>query len=424
MTSRLEVYEGLAVDLAALMARATPRGLRPIVPQPQNTQSWFVNQWGDVTLPAVTDETTLGLAAAWRSVNMIAGGVAAMAPPRVLAEDETTELERRPIAWRPSSLYSSTEFWSMAVAHCLTSGNFVGILADFSPDDGWPRQVIPVHTRNVSGYFDVSTGLPVYEVGGVKLSWADVVHVRWLPQPGQVMGIGVVDAFRRALGGALDQQNYAAATYRTGAIPSGIIKVHLPQADKTQTDAIKEQWVDAIGGGQRAPAVLPELFDFTPIAWSPEDVQFLEARKFSVGEVAMMFGLDPSDLGATFGAAGQLTYANLSQRLAARVVETYGPWLARFEEAWSDLVPGGNVVRFRRERYTHASRRELFEEQQIGITAGVLTKDEARAELNRPPLPEPTPPPALPAPDPASVRLPAPGGPAGGPPDDQEDDGE
>jgi hypothetical protein len=116
--------------------------------------------------------------------------------------------------------------------------------------------------------------------------------------------------------------------------------------------------------------------------------------------VALMFGLDPGDLGASIGGSGTLTYANLTDRLTGRVVEAYGPHAARFEDAWSDLLPGGNLARFRRANLTHASRKALFEEQAIGIASGVLTVDEARAEHNLAPLPEPDPPPAPPPDDP------------------------
>lgn len=383
----------LAVDLAwdhvVPAARARPRGLRPPEPVPLAAQTMFWPGWGPSPMPNVTESAVLGLPAAWRAVNLIANGVAAMAPPRVLRPDGVTDAgDTFPIVDRPNAMLTVTEFWHMAAAHALTTGNFVGILADPDPVTGFPRQAVPVNSRLVSCMYD-RDGFPDYMIGGRHYSADEVVHVRALVSPGDPWGVGPVTAFRRALGGHLNQQLYSAETYRTGAVPPGVIKVAKPEISPEQAKDVQDQWIDAHGDGQRRPAVLPELFDFQPIAWSPEDAQFLEARQFSVAEAAFMFGLDPSDLSASVGGPS-LTYANISQRITHRVVEAYGPWVARFEDAWSDLVPGGNLVRFRRENLTHASRSDLFAEQAAGIAAGVLTVDEARAELNKPPIPAPS----------------------------------
>jgi HK97 family phage portal protein len=348
--------------------------------------------------PYVTESQVLGLPAAGRAVRLIANAVAQMAPARTLEADGVTPLEPVPsVVARPNATYGVTEWWRMVVAHYLTTGNFVGLLADADPVSGWPRQVVPVNSALVSCRYSPD-GRVSYDVGDLKgLTQDDVVHVRAFTVPGNPWGIGVVDAYRRSLGLAFDQRDMAAGQYQGAGIPAGILKPGLTDFSTTQATDVQDTWVARFAGGNRRPAVLPDDWEFQPIAWSPEAMEFLSSRAFTVAEVALMFDLDPSDLGSSFGGgSSQLTYANLTQRQTARLTSSVGPHLATFEDAWSDLVPGGNLVRFRRENYTHASRADLFAEQAVGIASGVLLVDEARAELNMPPLPEPPPPPEPP----------------------------
>lgn len=373
----LATMEHLATDLA----RAVPRGIRPLEPQPVATQAMWFTGWGSPTEPVVSSERVLGLPGAWRAVNMIANGVAAMAPPRAVMADRVTPIAVPSVAARPNALYGTTEYFHMAVAQAVVTGNFVGVLADFDVD-GYARQVVPVPTRMVNAYY--RDGIPVYEIGDRELGPWDVVHVRWLNIPGQVLGVGPVTAHRNALGVSLAQQSNALNLWQRNGVPPGILKVHRPKVSSESAREAREEWLEARSEG--GPAVYGDEFDFEALAWSPEDSQFLESRQFSVAEIALIFGLDPSDLGASLGAGGALTYANLSTRLSARVVETLGPWLGRFEDAWSDLLPGGSLIRFTRETYAHASRRELLEELGAAIASGILTPDEARSELNLAPL--------------------------------------
>lgn len=365
-----------------------PRGTRPILKQyPESQVSWYSNAWGDVALPGVTETIVLGLSAAWRAVNLISNGVAAMAPPRMVAADGITPMPTPLVVARPNASMGITDFWHSAVAVAIMKGNFVGILADYDTA-GWPRQIVPVHPDLVKTY--VVDGYCYYSIGDHVYSADEVVHVRGYTVVGNPWGVGVVDNFRRSLGAQLDQQSLASATYKTGAVPSGVISVHRPEVTDEQATSVKAQWVEAHGSGQRAPAVLSEMFSFEAISWSPEDAQFLQSRQFSVAEIAFMFGLSPSDLDATVGGSS-ITYQNIQDQFAHRVTETLGPWTARFEDAWSDIVPGGNLVRFNRSNLLHANERATFESNAIGISSGQITVDEARAMLNRSPISAPSP---------------------------------
>src|SRR5207245_519817 len=115
-----------------------------------------------------------------------------------------------------------------------------------------------------------------------------------------------------------------------------------------QATAVQAQWLTNHSGG-RVPAVMPNTMTFEALSWSPEDLQFLQARGFTIGEIAHMFNLDPTDLGQALAGAS-MTYANIEQRQQQRVVDSYGPWMRRFEDEWTDLAPGGNIARLEPQR--------------------------------------------------------------------------
>jgi HK97 family phage portal protein len=368
------------------LKRARPRGLRPSLPAAtHSTLLNAPNQFGTTALPYVFEGQALGLPAAFRAVNLIANGVASMAPMELWSPDGVTKLATPPVVGRPLATMTTFDFWHMAVAAALMRGNFLGIQADLGPS-GFPNQIVPVHPDFAYAYIDAA-GYTVYNVTGVLYSADQVVHVRAFTTIGAPWGIGVVENFRRALGQQLDQQNLVASTYKTGSVPTVVIELDRPEVDKIQATATQDQWIESHGNGQRKPAVIPNTMKVTPLSFSPEDSQFLEARQMSVAEVAFMFNLDPSDLGASVGGAS-LTYANLEQRQQQRVTDAYGPMMLRFEQAWSDLTPGGNAAKFCPEGLLRTDSKTRAEVHQLNIATGVELVDEARIAEGRPALTE------------------------------------
>lgn len=395
-----------------MRAQAKPRGLRDEQPVPYGNFVMGNRVFGNIAPAHVSDAMVLGLPAASRAVNLIANGVASMAPLKVLADDGVTPITPTPtIARRPNATMSPFTFWHSAVATALMRGNFVGLYADFDVN-GYPRQVVPLPPQLVLCRYN-GDGFLEYNFMGKRYTQLDLVHVPGMVLPGNPWGVGVVENFRRSLGAALEQQYMAADVYSRGAVPTGVLEVPLPNPDPTTVRETKEQWIEQQGHGQAAPAVLPQGWKYEKIAWSPEDLQFLESRQFMVAEVAFMFGLDPTDLSATLaGAASSLTYANVEQRIVERIGEAYGPWMLRFEQAWDDMVPGAQSCKFVPSQLMRTDSKTQSEVDKSDIESGVKTKDEARKDRGLPALTaaqkaESAPPPVVPAVDNTAGAAPA-----------------
>lgn len=376
------------------LIRARREGRRPIPPAatPGASVMQTAGQWGDITLPLPASASVMGLPAANRAVQLISNAVATMSPMQALGADGFILDDTPPVLVRPNAGFTCFDFFQMATEMAVMRGNFLALWStDREPTEGLPNQVVPVPTGTWFAYID-GAGYTVYSVAGYPLlSREEVVHVRANAQPNSPMGIGVVERFRRALGHALDQQNFAADTYRSGSVPAGVIKLDRPEIDVAQADLVQAQWLTNHAGG-RAPAVLPNTMTYEPIQWTPEDMQFLESRQFTVGEVALMFNLDPTDLGASLSSSSSMTYANIEQRQTARITDSYGPWMRRFEEEFSDLLPGGATAKLVPANLLRTDSKTKAEVDGLELSSKTRTVDEVRARDGLRPLdkePEP-----------------------------------
>jgi len=372
----------------------------------------------------VTPTSTLGLPAAWRAVNLIAGTVCQL--PLQDRQDDGGIWPERPVLTDPWPVMGYAEWITYQTHALIMLGDAMAIPADIDPD-GFARQLVPVDPRNVVVRVD-EAGRVAYDLylpdGIITLGRSDVWHAKGLVLTSDgLRGVGVVSAMRGALRNNLELQRYGAGVFSAG-VPSGIVKVHVREVSEDQAKGVKADWMTAFR--DRVPAVLSELMDFQPIAWSPEDAQFLEAARFSVAEVAFMFNLDPTDLDTSLGSS--MTYANREQRAYERLLTSIGPLLVRLEQAYRFVTPRGHRAQFDRSvvLWSDAATRAAVETQELAN--GAVTLNEVRTAagrerygswadepFGRPPTPEPPPPPppdplALP---PGSEPAPAPLPPGG-----------
>lgn len=335
----------------------------------------------------VSESTLRGLPAAEWAVQRIANAVATMSPLDVFEEDEVTKVTPcPPIAKRPNRAQTTFRFWHDLVTTVQRRGNWVGIIA--FDGMGIPEQVVPVNPDYVTCYID-DAGYTVFEILGTVFSSEEVVHV---PGPHRVVGdpwaLSPVQAFRTALSEASAMQTYGESSFRTGSVPSVVIQLDRAEVPESIAKQTKANWISTYGG-VRTPAVISKALSVTPITWSPEDAEFIEAKKLTIAESAMIFGFSPEDLGVSLG--NSMTYANVTDRAISRIVEVYQPQMRMVEEIWSDLIPGEQLCRFDPERTLRMSPMERAKLQQVRIASGVTSADEERALEGKPPLPKPEP---------------------------------
>lgn len=353
-------------------------------------------------------------------------------------DGELTKIPTPPLLEQPAPPEMRVSTFSSWALDLLMDGNAFGIIADRDAD-GNVTAVAPVPAQYVGVRLD--EGQVVYQVGAspfnqyhveAKTYYQDeVIHIKGWSPPGSLRGYGALEAHLNGIG-SLDLASELARQARSvsqNGVPTGIVKVTNPDATKDDLLAAKAGWLNA--QRDRTVAVLNASTDFTPLSWNPEQMQLIEARKYSLHEVALIFGVPLYFLGA---ATESRTYANVEQEGLNLLKYSLNGHLARFEQTLSAQFVPGTCVKANIDALLRTDTLTRYQAHAAGVNAGFLSPNEARLIENLPPVdgldkgwqesifkspPAPQPPPvpgANPADtaNPAQSGHPANGGPANG----------
>ena len=178
-------------------------------------------------------------------------------------------------------------------------------------------------------YYEYQTSWeePAGEYKTIRLTPNDVLHVLGLGFDGLV-GYSPIAMAKNAIGLAQATEDYGASFFANGAAPGGVLEHPGTIKDPSR---VRESWQQTFGGpgnGNKV-AVLEEGMKYTPISVSPEQAQFLETRKFQVGEIARIFRIPPHMIGDL----EKSSFSNIEQQSLEFVKYTLDPWVIRWEQA-------------------------------------------------------------------------------------------
>lgn len=335
----------------------------------------------------------MSLPGAWRAATLVSdllGGV----PWYAYRERAGLPVEQitptPPLLLQPAPPDTRMTTLSSMVLDLIWHGNAVAIIAERNKD-GWPTALLPcpaeyVHARRVH-QSDTQINLPVgeivYFIGQDTYTADDVIHVKGPCRPGGLRGMGLIE---NHLGGTVAlaaELSRQAKSLTTSGIPTGILRSTDPEMEQEDADALKLAWVAS--QRDRTVAVLNSTTDFQPLAWNPSESQLLDARKYSLHELALIFGIPPYFLGVDH--SGSKTYSNVEQEgLNLLKYSSLAGHLARFEQTISQHLPRGTYARADLDSILRADTKTRYEAHAIGIASGFLTDDEAREIEGRPPL--------------------------------------
>lgn len=119
---------------------------------------------------------------------------------------------------------------------------------------------------------------------------------------------------------------------------------------------------------------------------SPKDLQWLEARSFSIQDISRIFGVPASFLLASSG--DSQTYANLETVNRAFVNFTLMSYFGCIEDAFTALLPIGVNAKFELDAFLRGDTASRYNAYASAISAGWLTRNEVRQWEGLEPLPE------------------------------------
>lgn len=327
-------------------------------------------------------DAALRLPAVWAAVRLLADSVSTLP---VHAESAGVRVATPPVLVEPAAGMPISEWLYAVMSSLLLRGNAFGLVTARSGPGMWPSQVELVHPDLVGVTADPITGVPTYRIGGRPFGRDEVWHVRAFTLPGVLLGMAPIAYGRQAIGVGLGAERFGAQFFGSGAVPSGVLTSTSPDTTADQLRAAKAAWLET--QRTRTIAALGPGTDFRQLSINAEESQFLESQRFSVSQVARLFGLPVEMIGGDAG--GSLTYSNTEARALDFVRYSLSPWLVRLETALGRLLPDGLDVRINADALLRGTTGERYDAHEVALRSGWTTVAEVRALEGLAPLPAP-----------------------------------
>jgi HK97 family phage portal protein len=269
-------------------------------------------------------------------------------------------------AWR----YSFMEFWSTALVSLVWYGELF-LWTPLRDSAGYPRA--PIWILNPAAVdLDENTG--EYSCAGYPFPDDELIVVRGFTIPGYLRGLGVVDSYAQDFAFIDNSRGFAENMLRRG-VPNGYLQVTSPDLTQEGADELKAKWWSAHGGTQKQIAVLNNTTNFVPLSFDAQAVELIELRRYSLLDVALMFGVPPYMLGLPTDSS---TYANVESRMSEFGQFTLLPWTRRLEDAIDNELPRGTTLRINLDALARADTATRYAAHAQGLAAGFLTIEDVR----------------------------------------------
>ena len=268
---------------------------------------------GERVSPSTCDQNT----AVGRAIQLISNDLAKV--PRTLmrrtaggAEPDTSSALWRLFDTSPNVEQSGFEFWRYMTSIYCRYGNAFALISKNGRGD--VLQLIPMDPQSISIEIDQKSGTFYYnhaELG--LLEPEEVFHLRFsgLTDETGVLGLSPVMRGKEALGLAKAQEKAGGSVYKNAASPRMALRHPGTLSDKAGA-RLAEQFSKAHAGPESAgkAILLEEGMDaqiLQPLQL--ESAQWIDARRFSIGEVSRIFGVPAPYLSDNTNS----TYSNVTQ---------------------------------------------------------------------------------------------------------------
>lgn len=336
----------------------------------------YVDTWAGVY---VDTQQALAVPGVWRATTLISDAIGGLP---LQAYKDGKPIATPPVLSRPNPPETRVETITAAVAAAIIHGNFVAVLGPAGAN-GYPDSIYPISPERVR--VKMVDGRKVYEIDEMKFDQSEIMHVKGFSLPGELVGVGILTAQRQGLGSSIALHEYAARYFNGGTTPAGILYSSNPDLTEEEAQLLKQKWLSHYGGRSREPAVLNESIKFEPVSDNAGDAQLVEQRQFDLTEIANMLGLPGYYLGAPNSSR---TYSNVQEEQLQLLRFSLLPWINRFEQAFSDLLPRGQTAKFNVDAFLRADTLTRYQAHEIGLRAGFLTPGEVRTLEDLQPLEE------------------------------------
>ena len=339
----------------------------------------------------VSSETAMQLSAVFRAVGLLSGHIA-MLPLVLKKQDSLARIKTHSLLKlfkKPNKWQNGLEWRQMLQGHLLLRGNAYNEIIDNAR--GEILQLIPLHPDRVK-IVQMPDGDYNYRISDTAgnertLMRGQVWHLRGLSSNG-IFGISVIECARESMGLGLAAQSYGSRFFANDARPAGgWIEYPGKFADRAARTQFRESVQEAQAASNRGKMmVLDQGMQYHEVGLNNKDSQFLESRQFQIGEIARWFGVPPHKLSEL----SRSTNNNIEQQALEYITDALMIWTEIWEASIEDalLFDDENIeVEFDFRKLQRGDSMTRFSNYAKGIAAGWLTRNEARADDGREPLP-------------------------------------
>jgi len=304
-------------------------------------------------------------------------------------EIDTRHPIARLIAAGPNQHQSWCDFLEWVMASVLLRGN---ALAELVTDDrGAVSALRPIPWEFVTVQL-LPSGRLVYDVvettalyGGTgrprRLLQDEVFHLRDRSDDG-LIGRSRLQRAAAVLQAGLSIQDFANALYKNGVNPSGALEMEA-KLTQDQRELLAKNFREAFAGPTKAAKalVLDQGMKWSQISISPEDAEFLASRRFTVEELARLFGVPPPIVGDL--SHGTFTNSETVGRWFA--THTLAPWIRKVESeftrsVFSEASRATHRLEIDMSGFLRGDPAQRWAAWKIAVDGGILDADEIREE--------------------------------------------
>jgi HK97 family phage portal protein len=328
----------------------------------------------------------MGLPPFGRAVALLANAIASTSWYARRADPVTGVYDR--LQDQPSVVtdpYPLTTAWhyKWAVAEdAILYGNHFALPGDRDWRTGRPGWLVPIAADQVWIMTDASVpGWYCWVIGGTTFQAEDIFHIPFGNRSGEILGRGVLAQYGDWLGGAVAAEDYSRDVFAAGALPPAVILTN-QAATQAQADDLKQKWREIVT--TREPVIFPNGTELRPIVGNAQQSQLVEARTYNAQMIADVVGVPGWKLGL---AGPSQTYQNIESadiEFVRDSVDRFGQPITQSISKW--LLPGGTELVWDYASRMRADSKATADVLTTYVSNGIITVDEARASLNRPPL--------------------------------------
>lgn len=302
-----------------------------------------INKTGETGTQAVIGgdvSSALACSAVWSCCRVVSQAVSAL-PGHIFEQTDAGKIKAvkhpyyRMLTTQPNPLMTMVQWRQTTVLHLMLYGNAYTI-----PEylDGEVIALWPIPPERVRIVTDI-TGAYVYRVLDAMGKAHDyqpleLLHFRMFSLDGLV-GLSPIDYHRVAMQIDGVARAYALNLYSNGGRPQGVLEYPGNLGDD-QVANIRAGWKQVHGGPQNVGSivVLEGGTKYQALAIPPEQLEFIAQQKFSVEQIARVFGVPPH----LIGAMDKPTYASVEQQGLEFLQYTLQPIVTNMERTIQSVL--------------------------------------------------------------------------------------